>query len=104
MLYIFYSKNNIILHKYLLYNIININVIKGKNIMEEINQENINISLNSIYSELITKKIQFQKETLRNLVTLASREYFDSKLKDDEKIALMLNKIINEYYNDYWKK
>lgn len=72
--------------------------------MEMLNKENISTSINIIPNELIIKKIQFNKETLRNLVTLASREYFDSKIKEDEKIALMLDKIINSYYSHYWKK
>lgn len=55
-------------------------------------------------SDFITKKIHFKKETLRNLVTIASREYFDSKLKQDEMLGLMLDKIINTYYSEQFIK
>jgi hypothetical protein len=70
----------------------------------DINESNIQIVSNTQTSEdiRITKKISFKRETLRNLVTIASREYFDSKMKQDDMLAEMLDKVINEYYNN-WK-
>lgn len=69
------------------------------------NQQNqISAVIDNQLSETITKKIHFKKETLRNLVTIASREYFDSKLKQDEILSQMLDQIINSYYVEYWKK
>ena len=76
--------------------------------MQENNQNeikptpNLNI-IETHKSTIITKKIAFDKETYRNLVTITAREFFESKMKDDEKVALMLNKIVNSYYNSYWK-
>jgi hypothetical protein len=73
-----------------------------------INMENkeahISAVVNNQDSEAIIKKIRFKKETLRNLVTIASREYYDSKLKQDEILSQMLDQIINSYYEEYWKK
>ncbi len=71
---------------------------------EEINLENLNIGLENQKTDLVTKRISFKRETLRNLVTIASREYFDSRLKQDELLSLMLDEIINEYYIQYWDK
>ena len=74
--------------------------------MEEniINQELISANLENTKFDKITKKITFNKETLRNLVTIASREYFDSKLKQDELLSIMLDDIINSYYEQYKSK
>lgn len=55
-------------------------------------------------SNKITKKITFNRETLKNLVTMASREYFDVKMKQDDMLAKMLENIINSYYSEYCKK
>lgn len=55
-------------------------------------------------SDSLTKRITFNKETYRNLVTIASREYFDSKMKQDEMVSSMLDHIINDYYAQYWDK
>lgn len=66
--------------------------------------KNINPVIEEPKSDFITKKIHFKKETLRNLVTIASREYFDSKLKQDEMLGLMLDKIINTYYSEQFIK
>jgi len=69
-----------------------------------INHESLNADLELQKSDTITKRINFKKETLRNLVTIASREHFDSKLKQDELLSLMLDEIINSYYVGYWDK
>ena len=69
-----------------------------------INHESLNADLELQKSDTITKRINFKKETLRNLVTIASREHFDSKLKQDELLSLMLDEIINSYYVSYWDK
>ena len=66
-------------------------------------QNQISAVIDNQQSEIITKKIHFKKETLRNLVTVASREYFDSKLKPDDILSQMLDQIINSYYAEYWK-
>lgn len=68
------------------------------------NQEHIAAIIDNQKTDIINKKISFKKDTLRNLVTIASREYFDSKLKQDEMIALTLDKIINSYFKQYWDK
>ena len=65
--------------------------------------ENITAGLEIQKSDSITKKISFKKETLRNLVTIASREHFESKMKQDELLSLMLDQIINSYYKQYWQ-
>ncbi len=70
----------------------------------ENNQDKISAVIDNQQVDTITKKIHFKKETLRNLVTIASREYFDSKLKQDEILSQMLDQIINSYYAEYWKK
>ncbi len=69
-----------------------------------INKEKNLEDINNVIQEVITKKITFKRETLRNLVTIASREYFDSKMKQDELLAEMLDKIINSYYDEYLQK
>ncbi|MFN8771082.1 MAG: hypothetical protein ACK5WP_09500 [Neisseriaceae bacterium] len=63
-------------------------------------ENNISVLTNTQTAEnaYITKKLSFKKETLRNLVTLAEREYFDSKMKPEDKLSEMLDKIINEHY------
>ncbi len=43
-------------------------------------------------------------ETLKNLVTMASHEYFSLKLKQDEIISEMLDIIINSYYDEHLLK
>lgn len=67
-------------------------------------QKQISAVVDNQDSQTITKKIHFKKETLRNLVTITSREYFDSKAKPDENLSQMLDQIINSYYAEYWKK
>ncbi|MFN8770680.1 MAG: hypothetical protein ACK5Z5_08760 [Neisseriaceae bacterium] len=63
--------------------------------------DNISTVINSQITEdtHITKKISFKRETLRDLATLAEREYFDNKMKQDDKLSNMLDKIISEYYH-----
>jgi hypothetical protein len=68
------------------------------------NHEHITAVIDNQKTETITKKISFNKETLRNLVTIASREHFESKLKSDELLSLTLDEIINTYYKQYWDK
>lgn len=71
----------------------------------EQNVENIDASPElQKFTESITKRITFKKETLRNLVTIASREHFESKLKQDELLSITLDDIINSYYEQYWNK
>ncbi len=75
--------------------------------MEEniLNTENLAANLEVQKStDSITKRITFKKETLRNLVTIASREHFESKLKQDELLSITLDEIINSYYEQYWAK
>jgi uncharacterized protein (UPF0128 family) len=67
-------------------------------------QEELAATINNQNPQKITKKISFNKETYRNLVTIASREYFDSKLKEDEKVTTLLDEVINSYYKQYWNK
>jgi hypothetical protein len=69
-----------------------------------INQHTLAAGIEIQKSNTVTKKIIFNKETLRNLVTIASREHFESKLKQDELLSLTLDEIINSYYRDYWSK
>ena len=70
-----------------------------------LNTENIAANLEVQKStDSITKRITFKKETLRNLVTIASREHFESKLKQDELLSITLDDIINSYYEQYWAK
>ena len=73
--------------------------------MQQNDQNDTKVAINKLISDnnKITRKIAFNKETLRNLVTIASREYFETKLKQDEILANMLDKIINEYYSN-WKQ
>lgn len=73
--------------------------------MQQNDQNDTKVEINKLISDnnKITRKIAFNKETLRNLVTIASREYFETKLKQDEILANMLDKIINEYYSN-WKQ
>lgn len=80
--------------------------IKKENTMQNdsIIQENLAAGLEAQKNDVITKKISFKKETLRNLVTIASREHFESKLKQDELLSLTLDEIINSYYKQYWDK
>ena len=68
------------------------------------NTKNITGIIESQNSEIITKKITFNRETLKNLVTMASREYFDVKMKHDEMLNKMLDKVINSYYANYCEK
>lgn len=68
------------------------------------NQEHMAAVVNNQKTDIINKKISFKKDTLRNLVTIASREHFDSKMKQDEMIALTLDKIINSYFEQYWNE
>ncbi|MBP9777722.1 MAG: hypothetical protein KBD25_00905 [Rickettsiaceae bacterium] len=68
------------------------------------NQEHMSAVVDNQKTDIINKKVSFKKDTLRNLVTIASREHFDSKMKQDEMIALTLDKIINSYFEDYWNK
>ncbi|MDQ5920692.1 MAG: hypothetical protein QG673_748 [Pseudomonadota bacterium] len=67
-------------------------------------QEHMSTVIENQKSDTINKKISFKKDTLRNLVTIASREHFESKLKQDEMIALTLDKIINSYFEQYWNE
>ena len=67
-----------------------------------INNENAHANLEIQSSDTITKKISFKKETYRNLVTIATREHFDSKIKQDEAVIITLDKIINSYFKQYW--
>ena len=71
---------------------------------DSINNESLNAGLEVQKADTITKRINFKKETLRNLVTIASRENFNSKLKQDELLSLTLDEIINSYYANYWDK
>ena len=68
------------------------------------NHECITAVIDNQKADTITKKITFKKETLRNLVTIASREHFESKMKQDELLSVMLDEIINSYYGQYWIK
>jgi hypothetical protein len=69
-----------------------------------INQHTLAAGIEIQKTNTVTKKITFNKETLRNLVTIASREHFESKLKQDELLSLALDEIINTYYKQYWDK
>ena len=64
--------------------------------------EALDASINNQRSETIIKRIHFNKETYKDLVTIASREYFDTKMKQDEMVSAMLDQIINSYYKQYW--
>ncbi len=77
---------------------------KPSNPIDSTNQEKIATVIENQVFNTITKKITFKRETLRNLVTMASREYFSSKLKQDEIISEMLDSIINSYYDEYLLK
>ena len=72
--------------------------------MNNINANDISVMVDNQVNENqnIIRKISFKKETLRNLVTVASREYFDTKMKQDEMLSEMLDIIINNYYHS-WK-
>ncbi len=68
------------------------------------NQEHMQAVIDNQKTDIISKKINFKKDTLRNLVTIANREHFDTKMKQDEMIALTLDKIINSYFEEYWNE
>ncbi len=58
---------------------------------------------NTGISEQIYRKIAFKPETLRNLVTMASHEFYN-QTKQDQILSLMLEKIINEHYSEFIKQ
>lgn len=68
------------------------------------NQEYMAAVVDNQKTDVINKKISFKKNTLRNLVTIASREHFGTKMKQDEMLALTLDKIINDYFEQYWNE
>lgn len=67
-------------------------------------QKTITASVENQESETITRKIVFDKVAWKNLLTMATHEYFDVNKKNDEIAATMLNRIINEYFKDYFAK
>ncbi len=69
---------------------------------QTINNDHAHANLEIQPSGTITRKISFRKETYRNLVTIATREHFDSKIKQDEAVGITLDKIINSYFKQYW--
>lgn len=59
---------------------------------------------NSLLSDFITQKIKFKRETVRKLKVMAANEFFDKNLKNDEYFSEILEKIVNEYFEQYIDK
>ncbi|MFN7094418.1 MAG: hypothetical protein ACK4M7_03550 [Burkholderiales bacterium] len=53
---------------------------------------------NQIVKDRITRRVAFKNATLRDLSTMANFYHFDKNLKQDELISLMLDDIVNYYY------
>lgn len=82
-----------------------VNVEKAAIVVEDhVDIKNASLVLENQKSDTITKKITFNKETLRNLVTMATREYFECGLRQHEALEKMLDKVINSYYDQSWCK
>lgn len=78
--------------------------VKDKVIEKIENYKHIDAVQEITENDQIIKKIAFKKETLRNLVTMASHEYFDQKLKQDQMLSLVLEKIISTHYKQFIKQ
>jgi hypothetical protein len=55
-------------------------------------------------TDAITKKIKFNRETIRKLKVMVANEFFDKNLKNDDFLSEMLEKIVNEYFEQYIDK
>lgn len=53
---------------------------------------------NQIVKDRITRRVAFKNATLRDLLTMANFYHFDKNLKQDELISLMLDDMVNYYY------
>lgn len=78
--------------------------VNDKTVESNENYKHIDAVQEIIENDQIIKKIAFKKETLRNLVTMASHEYFDQKLKQDQMLSLVLEKIISAHYKQFIKQ
>ena len=67
-------------------------------------QEIITASVENQETTTITRKIVFDMVAWKELLTMATHEYFDASKKTDEIVAKMLNRVIKEYFKDYFAK
>ena len=67
-------------------------------------QEIITASVENQETTTITRKIVFDMVAWKELLTMATHEYFDASKKTDEIAAKMLNRVIKEYFKDYFAK
>lgn len=67
-------------------------------------QEIITAAVENQESTTITRKIVFDKVAWKDLLTMATHEYYDVSKKTDEIAAKMLNRLIKEYFKDYFAK
>ena len=76
-----------------------------ENNSDTINQNTI-INLQEELNEQITRKFTLNKKTYKNLVMIATNEFAnitDNKINVANITSQMLEKIINEYFDDYIK-
>jgi hypothetical protein len=65
-------------------------------------QESINNMMDNWQnSDIIVKKLKFKQETLKKLSMMTAHELFGKNQKNDELLAEMLDKIINDYFSQY---
>ncbi len=67
-------------------------------------QEIITASVENQESTTITRKIVFDMVAWKELLTMATHEYYDASKKTDEIASKMLNRVIKEYFKDYFAK
>ena len=65
----------------------------GKN---EINATSTNIPV----KDAITRKITFKNNALRDLSTMASHYHFEKPVKQDELLSMMIEDIVEYYYEN----
>ena len=62
----------------------------------EINATSTNIPV----KDAITRKITFKNHALRDLSTMASHYHFDKPVKQDELLSMMIEDIVEYYYEN----
>ena len=67
-------------------------------------QEIITASVENQESTTITRKIVFDMVAWKELLTMATHEYYDASKKTDEIASKMLTRVIKEYFKDYFAK
>lgn len=68
--------------------------------MENNNTDKIDNNSEKIIKEVITRKISFKSQVLRDLLTMASHYHFDKSLKQDELISTMIEELVEYYYKN----